>query len=55
MEKENPESIKKVDENGWTPLHEAVRGGSIEVIEYLLTKGLDINQRTHGGTGGSPL
>ena len=52
---ENPESIKKVDANGWTPLHEAVRIGSIEVIDYLIKKGLDINQRTHGGNGGSPL
>lgn len=34
---------------------EAVRGGHIDVAEYLIEKGLDINLRTHGGTGGSPL
>ena len=34
---------------------EAVRGGHIKVAQYLLSKGLDINFRTHNGTGGSPL
>lgn len=34
---------------------EAVRGGHIKVAQYLLSKGLDINLRTHNGTGGSPL
>ncbi len=34
---------------------EAVRGGHIHVAEYLISKGLDINFRTHKGTGGSPL
>lgn len=36
-------------------LSEAVRGGHIGVVEYLIDKGLDINLRTHHGTGGSPL
>ena len=51
----DPASIKKVDENGWTPLHEAVRSDNIEVLKYLIEKGLDMNLRTHDGTGGSPL
>lgn len=34
---------------------EAVRGGHINVAEYLINKGLDVNFRTHNGTGGSPL
>jgi prolyl 4-hydroxylase len=38
-----------------TPLHEAVRGGYVQITAYLLSKGLDINERTHGGNGGSPL
>lgn len=38
-----------------TPLHEAVRSGSVETVEYLVKYGLDINQRTHGGSGGTPL
>mmetsp|Transcript_17549 Transcript_17549/g.27524 ORF Transcript_17549/g.27524 Transcript_17549/m.27524 type:complete len:488 (-) Transcript_17549:1642-3105(-) len=55
LEKENSDSIFYVDENGWTALHEAVRGGHIHVAEYLIKKGLDINFRTHNDTGGSPL
>eukprot|EP00986_Skeletonema_menzelii_P006352 scaffold2384_cov143-Skeletonema_menzelii.AAC.23 len=79
LEKENSDALFKVDENGWTALHqysaattvrfrahthlsrscpspsEAVRGGHIKVAQYLLSKGLDINFRTHNGTGGSPL
>lgn len=39
----------------WSSLSEAVRGGHIQVAQYLIDKGLDINFRTHGGTGGSPL
>mmetsp|Transcript_4113 Transcript_4113/g.8317 ORF Transcript_4113/g.8317 Transcript_4113/m.8317 type:complete len:94 (-) Transcript_4113:168-449(-) len=38
-----------------TALHEAARGGHVDVVEYLLERGLDINQRTHKGKGGSPL
>lgn len=42
----DPEAIKKIDNNGWSPLHEAVRGGHIEVVSYLLSKGADVNMRT---------
>lgn len=52
---EDPKSLHRVDRNGWTALHEAARGGHPEVIDYLLQNGLDINQRTHKGNGGSPL
>jgi ankyrin repeat protein len=38
-----------------TPLHEAARSGHVEVASYLLSQGLDINQRTHDGSGGSVL
>jgi ankyrin repeat protein len=40
---------------GRPSLSEAVRGGHLDVVEYLLEKGLDINERTHHGEGGSPL
>ena len=42
----NEKLINKRDENGWTPLHEAVRDGNIDVIELLLERGADINART---------
>ena len=32
-----------------------MRGGHVTVVQWLLSMGLDINQRTHGGTGGAPL
>jgi len=34
------------DINGWTPLHEAVRGGHIDIVEFLAERGTDINART---------
>ena len=37
------------DSNGWKPLHEAARGGHIDVIQYLLTEGADVNAQTHPG------
>lgn len=38
--------VSAADENGWTPLHEGVRSGNVEVVRYLLSKGADINHRT---------
>lgn len=43
------------DRNGWAPIHEAARAGHIDVITLLLENGADMNVRTHGGKGGSPL
>jgi len=47
--------VNAKDENGWTPLHEGVRGGHTKVIEVLVEKGADINIRTGHGRGESPL
>mmetsp|Transcript_15567 Transcript_15567/g.21269 ORF Transcript_15567/g.21269 Transcript_15567/m.21269 type:complete len:527 (-) Transcript_15567:272-1852(-) len=49
------ELVTAKDENGWTPLHEGARAGSIEVVDYLLKKGADANERTNYGTGASAL
>mmetsp|Transcript_30464 Transcript_30464/g.73067 ORF Transcript_30464/g.73067 Transcript_30464/m.73067 type:complete len:478 (+) Transcript_30464:134-1567(+) len=46
------EIIHAKDSNGWTPFHEAARGGHIDAAKFLLDQGADINQRTNtdGGT-----
>ena len=33
--------MKRKDQNGWTPLHEAARGGHVDVVAWLLERGLD--------------
>lgn len=43
------------DHNGWTPLHEAARGGHVHVIQYLIEEGASINERTNNGRGASAL
>jgi prolyl 4-hydroxylase len=43
------------DSNGWKPIHEAARGGQTKVLEFLVSKGVDVNERTHKGVGASPL
>lgn len=48
-------SLFASDDNGWTPLHEAVRAGHTRIVQFLLQQGADVNQRTQGGRGESPL
>lgn len=38
-------------ENGWEPIHEAVRGGKVDAVQVLVDKGAVINQRTMHGKG----
>jgi ankyrin repeat protein len=49
----NQKSLHVPDKLGWHPLHEAVRGGSVECVQVLLINGADKNQKTY--TGVSPL
>jgi len=49
IEAKGPESINVADRNGWTPLHEASRGGHIEIIKLLVDNGADVNATTRGG------
>ena len=37
------------DQNGWTPLHEAVRGHSEAIVKFLVDKGADVNAPTEYG------
>mmetsp|Transcript_9685 Transcript_9685/g.22291 ORF Transcript_9685/g.22291 Transcript_9685/m.22291 type:complete len:359 (-) Transcript_9685:1146-2222(-) len=48
-------SLRHKDSNGWQPIHEAARAGHTEAVKFLIEFGVDINARTHGGKGGSPL
>jgi len=49
------EVVNAMDANGWTPLHEGVRSGNIDIVKFLVEKGSDVNARTQGGVGGSAL
>uniref|UniRef100_A0A7S2YK33 Uncharacterized protein n=2 Tax=Entomoneis paludosa TaxID=265537 RepID=A0A7S2YK33_9STRA len=52
---ENPELLFQKDSNGWKPIHEAARGGHVKVLQYMIDKGVDVNDRTNDGKGASPL
>jgi len=51
----DPGQLHAVDTNGWKPIHEAARADHPEVIALLVNYGADVNDRTLGGKGGSPL
>lgn len=53
--KSKEDVINKRDENGWQPIHEGAAGGHVDVVELLVNNGADINARTQGGTGATPL
>ena len=38
------------DNDGWSLLHCAARGGSVEIIEKLLSLGLDLDSRNSNGS-----
>jgi len=49
-------SLHRPDENGWHPLHEAVRAGHTDAAKLLVENGANVNVRTgRGGKGQSPL
>lgn len=52
---ENPELLHKSDANGWKPIHEAARGGHTKVLQYMIDKGANVNERTNDGRGATPL
>jgi len=53
--KNDKDIVNKQDSNGWTPLHEGVRSGELDVVMYLVKSGADVNVKTNGEEGASPL
>ena len=47
--------VQAKDQNGWMPLHEGVRAGHVDVVELLVKKGSNVNERTNHGIGGTAL
>jgi len=47
LAKEDPDLLHEPDDNGWHPLHEAVRTGNVEIVKVLLDHGADVNQETY--------
>mmetsp|Transcript_43931 Transcript_43931/g.51462 ORF Transcript_43931/g.51462 Transcript_43931/m.51462 type:complete len:212 (-) Transcript_43931:430-1065(-) len=52
---DNPGIIQIRDENGWQPIHEAARSGLVSIVDFLVSKGADVNSRTNDGKGATPL
>lgn len=57
--KQDSESKKTLlsqrDDNGWQVLHQGVASGREDVVQLLVKSGAEINARTHGGYGETPL
>jgi ankyrin repeat protein len=49
------EILTERDQNGWQVLHQGVAGGHEHVVKLLIDNGAEINSRTHGGYGETPL
>ena len=47
--------IHNKDSNGWLPIHEAARGGHLDVVQLLVDFGADVNERTNFGEGSSVM
>jgi prolyl 4-hydroxylase len=47
--------IASRDDEGWQLLHSGAAQGHKEVVELLIEHGADLNSRTHGGHGATPL
>ena len=47
--------LNERDEKGYTILHQGVTSGNMEVVELLIDHGAELNARTYGGYGETPL
>ena len=55
MMEDKEEVLTERDSNGWQVLHQGVAGGNEDVVKFLVSSGAEINARTHGGYGETPL
>lgn len=46
LAKLDPSQLHKADQNGWTPLFFAARKGNLEIVQYLVEQGVDINAQS---------
>jgi len=46
---EDESLLLTTDKNGWSPLHEGVRAGHLDIIDFLLEHGADVDEETEGG------
>eukprot|EP01036_Dinobryon_divergens_P030284 gene30284-39505_t len=49
----DPNLIHEADKKGWQALHEAIRGGYLQVVKYLIEMGADVGSKT--GIKDTPL
>jgi Ankyrin repeats (3 copies) len=47
---QEPNWVQARDVHGWTMLHEAARGGHMEVCRFLMEQGADVNAETNEGS-----
>jgi ankyrin repeat protein len=43
-------SLEKKDDQGFTPLHQAVGEGDVKIVRFLLKSGISVNRRSKHGT-----
>jgi ankyrin repeat protein len=55
LEERRLDILTERDEQGWQVLHQGVAGGNEDVVKLLVSQGAEINSRTHGGYGETPL
>ena len=55
LEERRVQVLTERDDQGWQVLHQGVASGNEEVVKLLVSHGADVNSRTHGGYGESPL
>lgn len=46
----DPQLLNVIDQGGYTPLHKAAYNGHVEIVEYLISKGADLNARSNSGS-----